>query len=305
VEPAPPVARQVGVHTIASRILIGLAVLVVTACSGAGPSASPPPESGGVPGAEFLLRVTPVQALGPRETFGWTPSVVITLDGRVLTAGAVPAIFPGPLVAPFFEQQLTPAGWAAIVAEARSAGLLSGASDFTGGGALPGGVTARLQLAADGRIYDLVGDPGRVMMCITAPCVPPPGTPEAFAGFLVRLADLGSWLPAELGPTRGHVPAAIGILVGAPPAPEPGLGGPPLAWPLEGGFAAFGKALADGSGDRCGTVSGADAVALWAQLLTATQITSWADPDDGSLHGLTVRVLLPGDEDPCAGLVRA
>lgn len=292
-------------HAVARRVLIPIAALLVAACSGAGPSTSPPPGSADPTGAPFLLRLTQVQALPPQETFAWNPSIVITHDGLVLAGAPVPAIYPGPLVAPIIEQQLTAVGWAAIVAEARTAGLLGGARDFTDGGVPPGGVTARLQLAADGRMYDLVGDPGRVMMCITAPCVPPPGTPEAFAGFLVRLGDLGSWLRGELGPTRTHVPSAFGILVGAPPAREAGLGGGPLEWPLGAGFAGFGRPLRDGSGARCGTVSGADAAAVWPKLQAATQITPWSDPVDGSLHGLTVRPLLPGDEDPCAGLVAA
>ncbi|NJD26736.1 MAG: hypothetical protein FIA92_00370 [Chloroflexi bacterium] len=297
-------------HAIAARLLITFAALSLAACSTGGPppSASPSPSPGAddaPPVASALLRVTQFQALPPRETFGWTPSIVVTLDGRVLTGGAVPAIYPGPLMAPILERQLTPAGWAAIVAEARAAGLLSGAQDFTDGGVPPGGVTARLELVADGRLYDLTGDPSRVMMCITTPCVPPAGTPEAFAGFLVRLADLGSWLPGELGPERVHVPAGFGILVGDPPEVEPGLGGPPATWPLAGGFAALGKPLADGSGDRCGTISGADAAAVWPLIQAATQITRWSDPVDGTAHGITVRPLLPGDGDPCAAIAAA
>jgi hypothetical protein len=35
----------------------------------------------------------------------------------------------------------------------------------------------------------------------------------------------------------------------------------------------------------------------------STQISPWRDPADGSIHGLVVRPLLPGDGDPCAGLV--
>jgi hypothetical protein len=135
--------------------------------------------------------------------------------------------------------------------------------------------------------------------------VPPPGTPEAFAGFLSRLVDLSSWLRGELGPERTYVPASLAILVGDPPRPEPGLGGPAVEWPLAGGLTAFGRALADGSGERCGTVAGADAVALWPHLQAATQLTAWSDPVDDSLHGIAVRPLLPGDDDPCAAVVGA
>lgn len=291
--------------SITARVLLAVATMTLAACSGAAPSPSPSPSEGDTPESGVLLRVTQLQALPPAATFGWMPSIVITLDGRVLVGGAVPAIYPGPLLAPIIERQLSPAGWGAIVAEARRAGLLSGARDFTGGGVPPGGVTARIQITADGRVHDLVGDPSRVMVCITAPCDPPPGSPEAFGGFLVRLADLASWLPGALGPERRYAPAGFGILVGQPPAEEPGLSGPPIAWPIEAGFAALGKPLADGSGGRCGSITGSDAIAVWSALQAATTLTRWADPVDGSLHGLVVRPLLPGDDDVCGGLTAA
>ncbi|HUG31186.1 MAG TPA: hypothetical protein VMQ65_11825 [Candidatus Limnocylindria bacterium] len=281
-------------------VALPIAGVLLAACAGSTPTPEPTPPAE----ARALLRVTMQQALPPPSTFSWLPSVVITLDGRVLTGGAVPAIFPGPLVYPVVERQLTAAGWATLVTAARAFGLLDGARDFTGGAMPPGSVTARLQLVADGRVFDLVGDPTRIMVCVTAPCDPQPGTPEAFGGFLGRLGDLGSWLGADIGPEAMHVPAGYGILVGAPPADEPGLVQPPIDWPLAGGFAAFGKPLADGSGGRCGTVTGQDAAALRPALNAANQLTRWRDhAGGGSFHGLSVRPLLPGDGDPCEGLV--
>lgn len=281
-------------------LAIPLAAVLIAACSGTAPSPSPQP----TPPAEarFLLRVTQVQALPPQATFGWLPSIVITLDGRALTGGAVAAIFPGPLVNPIIEQRLSAAGWARIVAEARAAGLLGGIRDFTGGQMPPGSGAALLQIVADGQLYELTGDPSRIMVCVTTPCVPQPGTPEAFGGFISRLGDLGSWLAADLGPAGMHVPAGFAVIVGPPPDQQ-GLAQPIIGWPLAAGFAAFGKPLADGSGSRCGTVSGDDLAALRAAFGAANQLTRWRDPADGSFYGLTVRPLLPGDGDPCEGLV--
>ena len=281
-------------------VALPLAGVLLAACAGSAPSPEPTPPAE----ARALLRVTMQQALPPPSTFSWLPSVVITLDGRVLTGGAVPAIFPGPLVNPVIERQLTAAGWAKIVAAARAFGLLGGANDFTGGGMPPGSMTARLQLVADGRAFDLVGDPTRIMVCITTPCDPQPGSPEAFGGFLNRLSDVGSWLGADIGPESMYVPEGYAILVGPPPADDQGLAQPPIDWPFAGGFAAFGKTLADGSGGRCGSVTGADAAALRALLGAANQLTKWRDAaDGGSFRGLMVRPLLPGDGDPCEGLV--
>ncbi len=278
---------------------IALSAILIAACGGS--AASPSPEPAPPADAQARLRVTAVQALPPPATFLSMPSVVITLDGRVLSGGAVPAIFPGPLLMPVIERQITPSGWARIVEAARAAGLLSGVRDFTGGALPPGSVATRLEILADGRVHDLLGDASRIMVCITAPCDPPAGSPEAFGGFVSRLTDLGSWLGADVGPETLHTPSGHAILVGPPPDDQ-GLAQPPIAWPFEAGFAAFGEALADGTGGRCGTVLGADAAALRPGLLAATQITKFRDPTDGSFDGLTVRPLLPGDGDPCEGL---
>ena len=283
-------------------LLLPLAAALLAACSGSAPSPSPSPDPSAPPDAKVRLRVTGAQALPQLTTFNWVPSILITLDGRVLSGGAVPAIFPGPLVNPVIERRITANGWARIVTAAREAGLLSGARDFTGGAMAPGSMATRLELVADGRIYDLLGDASRVMVCITAPCNPQPGTPEAFGGFLNRLTDLGGWLGADIGPEAKHVPTGYAVLVGPPPDDQ-GLAQPPMAWPLAGGFAGFGKALSDGSGGRCGTVVEGEAGALRPALTAATAITKWRDPADGTFHGLVVRPLFPGDGDPCDGLV--
>jgi hypothetical protein len=287
-------------RSIAHLAVPALAAVLIAACGGAAPSPSPEPTPPG--DAKVLLRVTQVQALPPQATFGWLPSVVITLDGRVLTGGAVPAIFPGPLVYPIIERRITPGGWAKIVAAARAAGLLSGAKDFTGGQMPPGSMATRLEIVADGRVYDVTGDPGRIMVCITTPCVPQPGTPEAFGGFMSTLSNLETFLAGDLGQDGLYVPAGFAIIAGPPPDQQ-GLEQPPIGWPFAAGFAAFGKPLTDGSGSRCGTVAGDGLGALRPALGAANQLTRWRDPVDGTFHGLVVRPLLPGDGDPCAGLV--
>jgi hypothetical protein len=281
-------------------VALPLSALVLAACAGS--SASPSPEPTPPDDAAFRLRVTAVQALPPPATFSWMPSVLITLDGKVLTGGVVPAIFPGPLVSPVVERQITPNGWATIVNTARAPGLLGANRDFTGGQMPPGSPITRLEIVADGQVYSLSGDASRVMVCVTTPCDPQPGTPEAFGGFVARLTDLGSWLGAEVGPEGMHNPAGYAVLVGDPPDDQ-GLAQPPIAWPFAAGFGAFGKPLADGSGGRCGTLTGDDAAAIRGAFGAATQITKWRDPVDGSFDGLTVRPLLPGDGDPCQGLV--
>jgi len=286
-------------RSVAHLAVPALAAVLLAACSGAAPSPTPEPTAPAE--AKALLRITTVQALPPRNTFNWLPSIVITLDGRVLSAGAVPAIFPGPLLSPIIERQLTPAGWAKVVAEARAAGLLSGVADFTDGRIPPGGQSVRLELVADGREYILTGDPSRIMVCVTTPCIPQPGSPEAFGGFLNNLANLDGWLGADLGRETLHVPAGYAIIVGPPPD-QADLPQPVIAWPLAGGVAAFGLPLGDGR-SRCGIVTGDAFASIRPALQSANQLTKWRDPVDGSFHGLVVRPLLPGDGNPCEGLV--
>lgn len=291
-------------RAISIRVLsLNVAGILLAACGAAGPSPSPSPEPDPPADAAVRLRVTVVQALPPSATFTWFPHLVITLDGRALTGGAVPAIFPGPLVAPIVERQLTPIGWSRIVDAARAAGLLGAVHDFTGGQMPPGSQATRLEIVADGRIYDLVGDASRQIACIQAPCVAPPGTPEAFAGFVNQLFDLGAMTgPENLGPERLHQPAGYAVLITPGQPDDQGVPQPLVDWPLPGGPDAFGKPLLDGSGGRCGLITGAAVGLVRPAFTAATQTTPWRDPADGSVHGLIVRPLLPGDGDPCEGL---
>ncbi len=295
-------------------ITLTAATTLLAACGGAAASPSQPasPSPGVSPGAspghdaaaaKVRLRVTAVQALPPAATFSSTPQVLITLDGRVLQGGAILMIFPGPLVNPIFERQISPDGWNRLVEVARAAGLLGINSDFTGGQMPPGSVVTRLELVADGRVFDLIGDASRQMVCVQAPCNAPAGTPEAFAGFVNQLYDLTTMVGAgNLGPEQPHNPAGYAVLVGGPPEDQD-LDQRVIDWPLGAGFAAFGRPLADGTGGRCGTITGADVGLVRPAFTAATQITPWRDPVDGSEHGLIVRPLLPGDGDPCEGLV--
>lgn len=290
-------ARQRRISPRLKVTLAGLA-LVVGACSATSPSpdASPGQKLG------FRLRATTVQALPPIAMFTWTPQMVITDELVAIQQGAITLIFPGPLVAPLIGTQLTEEAWTKIVAEARAAGLLSGESDFTGGGIAPGAESGRLQLVVDGRLYDLTGDPSRFSFCGDTICPAEAGTPEAFATFFSLLGDLQRWV-GGVGPQAPWTPSSYAVLVGPPPANGQGLAGPPLPWPFLASSAAFGPPVAGEPDLRCGTVTGQQAAAFSGALGQATQLTTWRDPEATLPVGLTVRPILPGDGDPCAPLV--
>ena len=114
-----------------------LAVAVLAGCGAAGPAPHPPPTR---PARRRQGPPAGHDGRGAAATSNvqLAAQVLITLDGRVLTGGAVAAIFPGPLVNPITERQLGAAGWARVVDAARAAGLLGLNRDLTGGQMPPG-----------------------------------------------------------------------------------------------------------------------------------------------------------------------
>jgi hypothetical protein len=227
------------------------------------------------------------------------------MDGRVLTQALVALIHPGPLVWPMRERPISPKGVAALLQAARDAGILGPGSDFTGGAMPLGAAAARLQIVVDGVTHDLIGDANAAVPCPATEACPEaaPGTPAAFARFWYRLLDMAGWLEPELGAEQPHVPASYAVIVGPPPEPWPGAA--PIAWPVaDPPLGAFGAPVRGEPGTRCGIAAGDLAAALRPAFAGATQLTPFvATASASSTHGLTVRALLPGDEDPCAPIV--
>lgn len=299
-----PSARS-RVRRLGLPIAVVALVSVVAACGGgaASPSASasqkPAPEdptpvipsASPIAGGTYWLRMTTFQAIPPVNLFAVTPTVVIDGSGQLIVPGAVPAIFPGPLVMPLFARQVSETGRATILGWAKELGLLSGATDFTGGGGLPGGVTGRIELTVDGKLVALSGIPD-------AAASVEPGTPGAFAELWRRISTLSETLPGELGAEAPYTPTAYAVLVG--PAPDPqGMPAQIAVWPLDVAIGDFGGPVA-GAGYRCGIAEGDDAVKLGSALATATQITQWIPTATASAtFGLTVRPIVAG-ENPCA-----
>ena len=289
--------------TFRRLVLPFVIVALVAACGGGAASPSPAPASPVNPtpvipvpspaeGGTYWLRMTTFQAIPPVNLFAVPPTATITGDGLYLVQGAVPAIFPGPLVMPLFASQVSDAGRAQILAWADELGLLSGKTDFTGEGGLMGGITGQIELTVDGGLVALRGLPD------AASPDPKPGSPEAFGELWRRVASLPQTLPGELGPEQPYTPTAYAILVGEPPAPQDGLPVNVMDWPLDTPLATFGGPVANNSA-RCGLVEGEDAATLTPALAQANQLTQWVqDPEMSATYGLTVRPIVAG-ENPC------
>ena len=284
-----------------------LAALVATACGGGGPApsspspgptANPSPDPSTQPPAGFYLRAWYTQALPPPSTFAWLPMLTIdqgiAIDGNV----AVPAIYPGPLLIIPNARQISDAGIAAIVDEARRLGLLGEETDFTGGVVMPGARVGQLQIVVDGVTYDLLGNPDALVPCPGVRCDAEVGSPEAFAAFWQELSFLDPWLGGELGATVAYEPERLAVLFTDPVAPEPGLGQQPQTWPLDVTFAAVGVEYPGNVGSRCLTLRGEDLAAVLPVLRAANQLSVFLDTDDDQRSVMAV-VVVPGAESPC------
>jgi hypothetical protein len=287
-----------------SRSLGVLATAVVLAgCSAAGGSSSSPVASApsGAPAAPaYRLRATTTQALPPVNQFGLLPMVTITGDNEVVVAGPQIMIYPGPLLPNLRARPITDAGFEKIVQRGRDLGMFTGSGNFTPPDVAPGAPLGRIQIVVGGVLHALTGDPSRTIVCITAPCNPAPGTPEAFGSFWASLADLG-WLAGELGQEAPYVAAAYAVLAGVEPAEQPSLHEPVAVWPLEDRLATFGKPIGSASLPRCGTARSEDATTLRPVLEMANKLTPWVDkgaesPSNGT--PIQVRPMVPG-EDVC------
>ena len=277
---------------------VGLVVLLA-GCSSVGGSPTP---SGGA-AAPYALRATQHQAIPPESQFTWLPYALITADGVVVTQGPVPAIFPGPLLPNLQGAPISEAGYDRVVERARALGLLDGDGDFTPPEPMPGSLSGLIELRVDGAMRQITGDPNRTIECITTPCDPAPGSPEAFGTFWRELGDLRSLVGDELGADAPYHPEGYALLIGVTPPDDAGLAPQVLPWPLETPLAETGMPIGDADLPRCATVEGEDAATLEAAFTAANQLTQWVDAggDPADAVSIAVRPLLPGD-DPCMDL---
>jgi hypothetical protein len=303
-------SHRLSILPIASILL---PALLVAACIGPGatptPTPIPPapssnpipstaPSGSPVPGqatATLLLKITSEGGfIAASANLAALPSVAVYTDGRIITPGVVPAIYPGPLVPIPSVRDVGPAGAAEIEAAIRTAGLDKPA---TGSPGVPGDTgTTVFTVLLDGqtttsRFANLGGAPG-----------PQPGGSQdpgraAASDLLDRLNDQTTTWGGSAGTTTTYTPTGYRIFV-APGAPQadPSLSQSPVQWPLSTPLAVFGTpAVPDRgvAGLRTGVVLGPDVATLAPVLASASALTPWES--GGSSYTLYVRPLLPDE----------
>ena len=162
IRPFPAVLR--------SATLLVFGALVAACGTGPGPTPTNIPPTGAPPTSEpsqaavtLLLRVTSEGGfINPSANLASVPTVSVYADGRILTPGAIDAVYPGPLLPPIEIKDVGPAGAQAIVAAIRAAGL---DKDGAGGGiGNPDAATTVFAVHVDGTTitsrFHLGGGPG-------------------------------------------------------------------------------------------------------------------------------------------------
>ena len=298
-------------------IALSVVALVAAACAAGGagsspnpsPSLSPSPSPSGTPrtdhptGAnELVLRIGYDGGfVAPGYLLTRLPQVSVYGDGRVVTEGPVIEIYPGPALPNLLVSRLSEAGLQAMLAAAADAGLLGRDRhyDYVGIADAP---TTTFVVITDGATHTTTA------YALGIGEDRPDGMPasdaaarNALAGFQAKMADLRSWLGAEV--LSGEQPYAFEQLrVFATPAeptsPDGQVQPTVVDWPLLEPLATAGTPLEGfgGVGMRCSVVAGDELATLRPVLEAANQLTFVRS--GGATYSIALRPLLP-DESGC------
>jgi hypothetical protein len=275
---------------------------VAAACVGsagaAGQSPSPKPEDPD----KVIFRVSWEGGFVTPETLlGRMPIVAVYADGRVITLGPVPAIYPGPLMPNLQEQTLSPEGLERLIALAREKNLLKDVKyDFPG---IADAADTVLEINLDGKSYRLTayalaesGIGGEV-----APAIEVPPADTAGRAAMREFIDALTQIPADDFVDEQHAFGyqALRLYVTKAAVVEdsefPGEQ-PPVAWPLDD-LATAGEPVANSPvGARCLVVEGDDLATIKPLLEGANQLTVFESESEH--YSLIPRPLYP-DESGC------
>ncbi len=226
-------------------------------------------------------------------------------DGLVVTQGPTTLQFPGPALPNLRARRLSPEGIQAVLAEARTAGLL-GEDIFLRTDQVADAGTTTFTTTANGKTTD-------VSAYALGTEVPPGVTGSVaemyrkLAEFQAKLDTLEDWLPeggiaedeTAYEVTRLQVVALPWGTLSVPPEAT----GDPVPWPLDTDLGTLGVPLAETDSElatfpefgeaRCSAFEGDDATTLVEALNAANAQTEWES--NGASYAIFPRPLLPNE----------
>ena len=280
-------------------------LLLISACaqspgnSAAGAPASRASSASSSPD-DLVLRVESVGGFVPAERIvGRIPQVSIYADGRMITEGPVPAIYPGPALPNIQQQMLSPAQVQELVAAAPAAGVRSG-TDF-GSPPIADAPSTRVTVVSAGYGLQAVSVEALAEAQPDDPSLTPAqrDARAKLGAFVKKVRDLP--IAPGLPPSVAYRPTTVAALTRAYEAPQGGVpASPAIAW---SGPALPGAQLNPGAdpsaGFGCVEVTGDQLTTVLAAAEKATRITPWTY--GGKKWAVTFRPMLP-DEAGCATL---
>ena len=278
--------------------IAAVAVACVRSAGAAGETPSPKP----VDPAKVIFRVSwDGGFVTPEMILGRLPLVAVYADGRVITLGPVPAIYPGPFMPNVQERTLSPQALERLIELARDKDLLKDVHyDFPGIADVPDTV---LDISLDGKSYRLsatalseAGLEGGI-----APAIEPNPADAAGRAALREFVDALMTVPEsdyvdephayDFEALRLYVTTAAIVEDSEFPGEQP-----PIAWPLDD-LATAGEQV-DGSpiDARCLVLAGDDLETVLPLLAGANQLSVFES--EGEFYSLIPRPLYP-DESRC------
>ncbi|MGI5151031.1 hypothetical protein ACQEVC_32500 [Plantactinospora sp. CA-294935] len=284
---------------------VGALLLLVAACAregagtgGDGPGGGSGGDSGPADPNGVVLRVEQIGGfVAPASRLTRVPMVTIYADGRVITEGPVPAIYPGAALPNLQQQRLTPEQVDQLVEQARAAGV--GTATDLGRPSVTDVPSTRFTISSGAgtdklEVYAL-SEGGQNASGLTEAQRTARAELQKLLAALTDLAGtLGQDRVDQPQPYQAEAVAAVAIPWRAD---GNGLAAPPeIVWP---GPALPGSPPSSGLDQGCVEVRGAEATALLGAAAKANARTPWTSGGDRWQVGL--RPLLP-DETGCADL---
>ena len=271
-----------------------VAVACVGAAGAAGSTSSPKP----VDPDKVIFRVTWEGGfVTPEMLLGRLPAIVVYADGRVITEGPVPAIYPGPFMPNLQERTLSESGLERLIGLTREKDLLKDVHyDFHG---IADAADTVLEINLDGESYRVsayaLGEAG--LDGEIAPAIELEPAEVAGRVALREFVDALMTVPETDYVNQPHAYAFEALRLYVKPAEIvensefPGEQ-PPIAWPLDD-LATAGRAIDNPSVDRCVVVEGDDLETVLPLLQNVNQLSVFESETE--VYSLIPQPLYPGE----------